>query len=338
MPPLISIVIPHFERFELLQATIRSLETQTINCWEAIIVDDGSCNSTYTKVQSLASEKIRISQRQEGPKGPSKCRNLGIQKAQGDYILFLDSDDLLAPSCLDQRIAVAKSRDHLEMWVFPVELFRNCPGDLNQPWNNMRKGVFPDPLRRFLVSDCPWCVSSALWKRGAIERIGGFNESIMYGDDADLHIRALLNGLKYEEYPDTQPDVYIRRSDVVRITNTCRPELLESRRIRLREGTKTLRRHNAPNELLEIWEGQYFVEGEFLVFTQQNPRSDLRALKSLWSSDFESLSLRKQLAFCYFEFCTFFRKRFYLLLRIARRIAMRLFPSHWFPSCMKSPS
>lgn len=336
MNPFISIVIPHFERFELLQETIRSLESQTINCWEAIIVDDGSCNSTYTKVQSLASEKIKISQRQEGPKGPSRCRNLGIQKARGEYILFLDSDDLLAPSCIAQRLAVAKSRNQLEMWVFPVELFQKSPGDWKQPWNDMRKGAFPDPLRRFLVSDCPWCVSSALWKREALEQIGGFNESIMYGDDADLHIRALLNGLKYEEYPDAQPDVYIRRSDIVRITNSRRPDLLESRRIRLSEGTKTLRQHNAPKEFMELWEGQYFVEGEFLVFTQENPSSDLKALKRLWAADFANRAFRKSLAYVYWKFCSTFRKRFYLAVRLARRMAFLLFPSAWFPSQMKS--
>jgi glycosyltransferase involved in cell wall biosynthesis len=312
------------------------VEAQTIPNWEVIVVDDGSSNSTYAKLMSMASNRIHISRRTSGPKGPSLCRNLGIQKAKGDYVLFLDSDDLLSPTCLEERLAVAKSHRDRELWVFPVILFRNSPGDLNEPWNDMRKGTFPDPLRRFLVSDCPWCVSSALWKRDALEKIGGFNESILYGDDADLHIRALLNGLKYEEYPDSKPDVNIRRSDVARITNGYSPELLQSRRTRLSEGTKALKHFHSSNELLKLWEGQYFVEGEFLVFNQENPSSDLLALKMLWAADFKNRAFQKRLAYCYWQFCASFRKRFYFAVRLARRLALLAFPSEWFPSQMKS--
>ena len=200
----------------------------------------------------------------------------------------------------------------------------------------MRKGIFPEPLRRFLVSDGPWCVSSALWKRDAIEKIGGFNEAIMYGDDADLHIRALLKGLKYEEYPDAKPDVYIRRSEVARITKGCSPRLLESRRTRLTEGTKALRHFQSSNELLKLWEGQYFVEGEFIVFNQENPSSELLALKKLWAADFNNRAFQKRLAYCYWHFCVIFRSRFYLAVRLARRLAFLAFPSEWFPSHLKS--
>lgn len=332
---IVSIVIPHYERLELLKETLHTVHLQSIPNWEAIVVDDGSCDTVYRSVQQLGSDRVKISRRTTGVKGPSACRNLGIQTAIGEYVLFLDSDDLLAPNSVEHRLEVARSRNDLDMLVFPVELFENTPGDLRQPWNDMRNGPFPDPLRRFLISDPPWCVSSTLWKRGALLSIGGFNESIMYGDDSDLHIRALLAKLEYQQYPNAQPDVYIRRSAISRITNSCSPKLLESRRTRLHEGTAALRRFAASEKLLELWEGQYFVEGEFLVFTQDDSRKEIARLKELWQKDYPKNRLRNRSAYWYLRFCSIFRTRCYLAVRIARRLAMLAFPRGWFPDQLK---
>lgn len=333
---LVSIVIPHFERLELLKETLLSVQEQTCPHWEVIVVDDGSCEATFRALQELASSKIKVTQRTTGPKGPSSCRNIGIREATGELVLFLDSDDLLAPFCLEQRLRLAGENPDLDMWVFPVELFRKAPGDLSEPWNDMQIGTFSDPLRRFLVSDPPWCVSSPLWKRNSLLLIEGFNERVMYGDDADLHIRALMCPLKYEQYPEVQPDIYIRRSDTSRITNSCTPTLLDSRRTRLAEGSMTLRRLNASEQQLQLWEGQYFVEGEFLVFTQEYPNEQIRKLYQLWLQDYPGGRAKKTLAFWYWRFCSFFRKRFYMAVRIARKLALVMFPKVWFPSQLRS--
>lgn len=329
---IVSIVIPHFERIELLKETLLSIENQSFSQWEVIVVDDGSRSESFQKVKEFGSAKVRVFQRVGGIKGPSSCRNLGLEAAEGNYVLFLDSDDLLATHCLEQRLrAVAKSPT-ADLWVFPVKLFRDSPGDLNETWNDMQRGKFPEPLRRFLVSDSPWCVSSALWKREALYQLNGFNERVMYGDDADLHVRALLSKLTYIEYPEELPDVYIRRSETARITNSCGPKLLESRRIRLDAGTHNLEKYGASNELKNLWEGQYFVEGEFLMFTQEDSAQELQSLLELWSKNYPASICFIQLASLYFRWGYFFRKRLYIAVRVARRIAMMIFPAGWFPS------
>ena len=128
--PLVSIVIPHFNRVELLVETLRSIEAQDYANWEAWVVDDGSAAQQWTVLQGMATERIHILQRTDGIKGPSRCRNLGAAEARGDYIVFLDSDDILAPWCLSQRMARVAEEPEADLWVFPVMLFKQQPGDL----------------------------------------------------------------------------------------------------------------------------------------------------------------------------------------------------------------
>ncbi|MFM8478590.1 MAG: glycosyltransferase family 2 protein [Planctomycetaceae bacterium] len=329
---MISIIIPHFERLELLQQTLASLERQSSSSWEAVIVDDGSSAECWKHLKQLASAKIQVLQRTDGDKGPSRCRNIGIQASTAPYIMFLDSDDLLAPNCIQQRLDVAAAHPNCDFWVFPAELFRHTPGDLQQPWNTMTERG--DDLERFLRSDGPWCVSSGLWTRQALQRLGGFNERVMYGDDADLHIRALLTGLTFQQFPAQPPDVFVRRSDAPRITGSGHSvALLESRLTRLSEGTRALAAADAGDDLRLTWEGQYFMEGEFLLFNVENPRPWLRRLLRQWQQDFEKYpgTGRRRLVLWYLTWCTCWKTRWYLQVRLARQLMLLCLPPTWFP-------
>lgn len=329
---LISIIIPHFERPELLRETINSVFAQTSSNWEVVVVDDGSSADTYSRIKPLSSDRTQIIQRKDGQKGPSRCRNIGIQAAKGAYVLFLDSDDLLATHCIESRIQKTQQFPANDLWVFPVELFRENPGDMKQPWNDMEKGTFKDPLSRFLVSDSPWCVSSPLWRREVLQELGGFNEAVMYGDDADLHIRALLKGVRFTQFPHEKPDIYIRRADMPRITNSLSPKLLDSRFRRLEEGTTALVNAKVSPELMNLWEGQYFVEGEFLLFNQPSPRQDLLRLLSTWQMKYPKSKNKIRLASVYFQTACLCNNRLYIATRIMRRIMMKLLPSSCFPA------
>jgi hypothetical protein len=154
----------------------------------------------------------------------------------------------------------------------------------------------------------------------------------MYGDDADLHIRALLAGLRFETYPAATADIFIRRSDAPRITGTGNtPGLLESRLVRLTEGRKALEAAAATPELLDLWEGQYFMEGEFLLFNQPQPQFWLNKLFTQWKRDYPHSSLRQKAARLYLRWSAFWRDRWYLQVRLARKAMLQLLPAEWFP-------
>ena len=136
----VSVIILYFERSELLKQALRSVASQRYENWEVIVVDDGSGESEWDAVQSLASDRIQVLRRNNGPKGPSRCRNQGVAAATGDYLLFLDSDDLLADYCLERRLNQVGSEPDSDLWVFPVEVFCDRVGDLKTPWNQLDPG------------------------------------------------------------------------------------------------------------------------------------------------------------------------------------------------------
>ena len=224
------------------------------------------------------------------------------------------------------------SSDLNDFWIFQVELFCRTPGDTGLPWNRLSSGS--DALPRFLKGDGPWCVSSACWKKNALQQIGGFNEAVMYGDDADLHIRALLFGLHFTQAAELKADIFIRRSDVPRITG---PEfglcdtLLNSRLVRLSQGTRAIVQAGADANLLQLWHSQYFMEAEFLLFNLADSSHWLQRLMQRCRMDFPQVSWRIMLTACYLSWCQFWRDRWYLQVRLARRIMMCVLPTCWFP-------
>jgi glycosyltransferase involved in cell wall biosynthesis len=325
--PLVTVVIPHYDRSELLARCVASVLASTEQNIEVIIVDDGSSRPEWECVERLNGERVRTIRRVDGPKGPSRCRNLGTRESAAEMIVFLDSDDLMAPWCIETRLAAVRAAPEADLWIFPVLLFNEVPGDRDILWNSMEADL--DPSVRFLRSDPPWHTSSPLWKKSALLRIGGFNEELIYGDDSDLHYRALHLGLAPALFANMLPDIFVRRSSVPRITNSLTAEIITSRLRRLREGAKFLRTRPHP-EHAAIWEGQYFVEGEFLLFNDAQP-SDVRAVLKAWEGDFASTALRKAIVRMYFEIGIATRHRAYLVLRVARRAAMMFLPPNYFP-------
>lgn len=327
--PLISIVIPHFNRVELLQETLDSIKAQEYENWEVLVVDDGSTDEQWLALQSLATEQILVSRRTDGDKGPSRCRNLGVAESKGQFLIFVDSDDILAPWCLSERINKVMTTPEADLWVFQVMLFKDRPGDMDVSWNRLEGD---DDLQRFLCSDPPWHTSSPVWSKDAFLALGGFNEKVMYGDDAELHTRALLAGIAKKKFTECLSDVFIRRSDQRRITNVWSRALMLSRQIRLTEGSQLLRQQNADVTLVDIWEGQYFVECEELLFNVSDSREGIRTIINAWRTHYQPTAIRRWLVRLYFRVGLQCRDRAYLVLRITRRLMMVVLPADFFPS------
>lgn len=333
MPPRISIIIPHFERESLLRETLCSLRDQSIADWEAWIVDDGSSSESWEAVQQLADrQRIHATQRKVREKGPSACRNLGAELASGEWLLFLDSDDLMAPWCLEQRLAEIE-RNPEDFVVFPVALFQQHIGDLPEMWNAL---AGEDDLRRFLISDAPWQTSSPLWRRSAFLKFGGFNERIIYGDDSDCHARALLAGLRYRKVETALPDVFIRRSGSARITNQSADRMVNNRRQRLIEGMRHLQQSDAPLYALAAFEGQFFVEAEFLLFNLPEPDQAVRETLALMDAECSLGGKERVVTRAYFNIALRCKAKAYIVLRLARRIAQKLLPRDYFPELTPS--
>ncbi len=283
--PVVSVIIPHYNRTRLLAETVDSVKKQSLEAWEIIIVDDGSEETEWEKLQQSGEEKVRIFQRGSQPKGPSACRNIGIKEARGEYVIFLDSDDLLAPWCLESRIKDFRENPGFDFLVYPSLLFEQTPGDSNRLWNKTDDAS--DHLELFLYSDPSWCVTGPIWKRESFINLGGFNEEVFYGDDAELHIRVLIKKHTYLLFNDKLPDNFVRRSRENRITSEITGEILQSRLVYLDTVRKLLKEHKCDPKYIKIWEGEFFTELEFRIFKRRK-KALIPLLTTMKKSDISS--------------------------------------------------
>jgi hypothetical protein len=326
---LISVIIPHYNRSRLLADAVTSVLAGDNPEVEIIVVDDGSTDDEWSRAKALAAGNVRVIRRESGPEGPSRCRNLGATQANGELLVFLDSDDLMAPWCLGGRLSQIGIVPDGDCWVFPVLLFIKSPGDSNTLWNDL--DTDEDDGMRFARSDPPWHTSSVLWKKSAFVGLGGFDENLFYGDDSDLHLRAVLGGLSICKFPDALPDVFVRRSSEPRITNTENSHLLESRLRRLSAGTRFLKSAPELAPYMRVWAGQYFMEGEYLLFNLKDPAPLLAKLLAVWQEDAPANRLWHNFARVYFAMTSALKEKAYFAVRAGRRLAKLVFPDVFFP-------
>jgi len=114
MHPLVSVIIPTYNRADLLPRAIDSVLAQDYAHWELIVVDDGSTDSTKEVVAEIGSRCSRpILYLGADHRGPSAARNLGIERSRGDFVCFLDSDDAFAPSKIGRQVELFRLRPEL---------------------------------------------------------------------------------------------------------------------------------------------------------------------------------------------------------------------------------
>lgn len=128
MEPLVSIVIPTYNRAALIGETLDSISQQTYRNWECIIVDDGSDDATPVVVQDFVSKDLRFKyykRPEKSSKGANACRNYGFQKSIGDYIIWFDSDDLMHPYKIEKQMFSLLSDNEMEFCISKFSNFIN---------------------------------------------------------------------------------------------------------------------------------------------------------------------------------------------------------------------
>ena len=163
MDKLISIVIPNFNKSDFISETISSVINQTYPNWELIIVDDGSTDNSIEVISRFvnADKRIKLFERDRLPKGGSTCRNIGLQHAKGDFVIYLDSDDLLKSTSLENRIFEIKKNKYVDFVVYPMSTFYKKIGDSKSVWIPPSK----NHLSKFLSHDLPWQTMQPMWKK-----------------------------------------------------------------------------------------------------------------------------------------------------------------------------
>lgn len=207
----ISVVTPYFNGSRFLSETGQSLLNQTHRDWEWIIVDDGSHQDELHILEQWQKKdpRIRWEMRKGNPKGANRCRNQGWQSAQADFILFLDSDDMLMPHALEQRALWMRENPHQEKTIpyFQTVAFTEQKTNLRL-WDDPDH---PSPWLASLWSQTPPCQSSGpLWTPSQLTMIGGWAEEIRVWQDLEVHQRAYFQGIRFIPVLKEKPDILYR--------------------------------------------------------------------------------------------------------------------------------
>jgi len=182
--PTISVIMPAYNAERDILETIKSVQQQTFSDFELIVINDGSTDRTLELLETLEDGRIRIFSYENG--GVCIARNRGISHANGEYIAFLDADDLWTPDKLELQLAALQQ--HPEAGV----AYSWCTSI-----NEQGKFLFQYPSRIFegnvyaqlLVGDFIYNASNTLIRRQAIEFVGEFDSAISGCADWDYWVR-----------------------------------------------------------------------------------------------------------------------------------------------------
>lgn len=184
-PPLVSVVIPTYQRADLLEEAVRSVLSQTHRELEVLVEDDGSTDGSGTALASLGDGRVSY-RRGENVGRPGPVRNRGVARARGSLVAFLDSDDVWEPRKLEVQVA-ALERD-------PSLLGVSCDATWLPPRARTLLALDADlrPSFEELLVRNVVLTSGAVVRREALRAVGGFDEDPGISvEDYDLWLRLL---------------------------------------------------------------------------------------------------------------------------------------------------
>jgi len=185
MKPTVSVVMPTFNGAKYIEQAIDSALTQTYPSLEIIVVDDGSTDATAEIVKSYGDKVTYILQQNQGT---AAAYNTGITAASGDFVAFLEQDDLWEPEKNAHQVRLFATNDRLGMVFSPVHLLQEgVPSKHSDLDDQQGEGEcsFADFFARNRVLNC----SSVMVRRDVLQHVGGFHEHLKLGFDYDLWLR-----------------------------------------------------------------------------------------------------------------------------------------------------
>ncbi|NOQ74477.1 MAG: glycosyltransferase [Crocinitomix sp.] len=181
--PFFSIIIPTYNRAHLIEASINSVLAQTYTNFEVLIVDDGSTDDTKAVLNKYKDDRIRIIYQENGERG--KARNNGVQNALGDYVFFLDSDDLIYPNHLQVAFdAISKLEDP----AFFHSRYEEIHGDIKK----QVPPLFANTLRANVIRQNKFACQFYLKRAVALEIPFSENRDLKIGEDWEVIIKVAM--------------------------------------------------------------------------------------------------------------------------------------------------
>jgi glycosyltransferase involved in cell wall biosynthesis len=186
MKPLVSVIVPSYNRAQFIEECLESVFNQNYRPIELIVVDDGSTDNTVKLInhfkEAHESTNFIIKIIEQSNSGAPRARNKGIKNSTGEYIQFLDSDDLLLPHKIKSQIEEFKSDIHVV--YSKAQFFHNLPTNLlNKYWGRKPENDSTDYF------EFPWQTMCALYSKNILDRFGYWNEGYCFSQDWEFALR-----------------------------------------------------------------------------------------------------------------------------------------------------
>ena len=182
----ISAIIPTYNRAQMVVEAVASVLAQTHRPLEVVVVDDGSTDDTHRQLERFGDRIIWLSQKNQGV---SAARNAGVRRARGEFIAFLDSDDLWHPRKLEIQYACLRENPEVGLLACHVGRVSGLPAR----WGEVPADPLRIPSTRFALEDsvlCPrFATSSVIVRRSALPSAACFDTDLPTAEDRDLWIR-----------------------------------------------------------------------------------------------------------------------------------------------------
>jgi glycosyltransferase involved in cell wall biosynthesis len=209
--PFFSIITPIHNNGATIFDTLSSVKSQTMDDWEHLIVNDYSSDDSMAKALAFTQGDRRFRFLENTDKGGANvCRNIGLQNSKGQFLVFLDGDDLLHSTCLENR------KKHLEGTGVQMLISQTLSYDTGSQKETGLFNCSPTISREWIIASflkhkILWTTTGVSWEKHFLESIGGWNENYPRLQDVELNIRALLNNprLGFTNCPDS----YLVKSD-----------------------------------------------------------------------------------------------------------------------------
>jgi glycosyltransferase involved in cell wall biosynthesis len=181
MKPTVSIIIPCYNQAKYIGETIESVLAQTFQDWECIVMNDGSSDDSERIILPYCEKDQRIHYYKQENAGVCRARNQAIKHAQGEFLLPLDGDDLIAPQYIELAVNYMREHPQTRLVYCLAERF----GDINGPW------LLPNYRYEWLVVE-NMIFNTSLFRKADFERVGGYNENMRTGfEDWDFFLKLI---------------------------------------------------------------------------------------------------------------------------------------------------
>ena len=197
MNPTVTIIMATYNRAHFIVETLHSIQKQTFQNWECLIIDDGGTDNTAEVIRPITNSdaRFKFSKRPDTyKKGLPGCRNYGLDEAKGDYIIFFDDDDIVHPDILKINLNVLENQNfdfcHYQKQPFEIviPIFEERELKIKQTLNNTQ--LYDVLTQKIGLASC-----TVLWKKECFEKIR-FNENLLYAEEWECYSRIITEGFE----------------------------------------------------------------------------------------------------------------------------------------------